>query len=50
MKKGNRAYYAYKGLITSILINKYNKNNIIMTLISRKWSTSVKTGTVGTKN
>ena len=33
MKKGNRAHYAYKGLITSILINKYNKNDIHMALI-----------------
>jgi len=34
MKKVNRTYYVYKGLITSILVNKYNKNNIyLMTLI-----------------
>ena len=33
MKRGNRTYYAYKVLITSILINKYNKKNINMTLI-----------------
>jgi len=33
MKKGNRTYYAYKILITSILINKYNKRRIYMTLM-----------------
>ena len=33
MKRGNRAYYAYKVIITSILINKINKKNTHMTLI-----------------
>ena len=33
IEKGNRAYYAYKGLITSKLINKCTKWKIYMTLI-----------------
>jgi hypothetical protein len=33
IKKGNGAYYAYKRLINSILINKYNKRNLNLTLI-----------------
>jgi hypothetical protein len=33
LKKGNITYYAYKILIISILINKYNKRKIYMTLI-----------------
>jgi hypothetical protein len=33
IKKGNRTYYAHKGLITSKLINKYTEGAISMTLI-----------------
>ena len=33
IKKGNRASYAYKELITCKLINKYSKWKIYMTLI-----------------
>ena len=33
IKKGNRAHYEYKGLMTSKLINKYSKRTIYMPLI-----------------
>ena len=34
IKKGNRAYYARKGLMTSISNNTYTKRKIYMTLTS----------------
>jgi len=33
IKKGNRAYYALTGLMTSTLNSKYTKRKIYMTLI-----------------
>jgi hypothetical protein len=48
IKKGNRAYYGYKGLMTSKLINKYSKRTIRVTLIKlvvkdvcKTWTLSV---------
>jgi len=46
IKKGNRAYYGYKGLMTSKLINRYSKRTIYMTLIRLVVKDACKTWTL----